>query len=270
MNGPARLRDGLVSRLRAAPHVLSRTVRPGGAGPVEVREVVRGVVARPSRRAVWADVLLGLLLAAPVVAGTFVPVRMTAAWWAQAVGLAMVAAAVLVARAFPVAALLLVSLALPLHGNFVFAFPVVAYLAGRRTQAARPVLWVFVLILVGGATLNLVRGVSVTVWFPLTVWLVLLGVLPWLAGRAWRQYQQLVYAGWQRAEQLEREQRIAAERERLRERARIAQEMHDSLGHELALIAVRAGALQVAPGLQERHRAAAAELRAGAAEATAH
>jgi hypothetical protein len=44
--------------------------------------------------------------------------------------------------------------------------------------------------------------------------------------------------------------------------------MHDSLGHELSLIALRAGALQVSPGLAGGHRAAAADQRAAAADAT--
>lgn len=64
-------------------------------------------------------------------------------------------------------------------------------------------------------------------------------------------------AGWTRAARLEEEQRIAEARAGLRERARIAQEMHDSLGHELSPIALRAGALQVA-----------ADLRAAATDAT--
>lgn len=105
-------------------------------------------------------------------------------------------------------------------------------------------------------------------------WLVLMGTLvfgavfPWLAGRYWRQGRELAAAGWARAGQLEREQRIVADRARLRERARIAQDMHDSLGHELSLIAVRAGALQVAPDLPSPHREAAADLRAAASQAT--
>jgi signal transduction histidine kinase len=57
-------------------------------------------------------------------------------------------------------------------------------------------------------------------------------------------------------------------RGRLRERARIAADMHDSLGHELTLIAVRAGVLQVSGGLDEQHRKAVGELRESAAAAT--
>ncbi|MGH3928880.1 MAG: histidine kinase, partial [Pseudonocardiaceae bacterium] len=78
----------------------------------------------------------------------------------------------------------------------------------------------------------------------------------------------LVSAGWERAERMEREQQMIVDQARLRERARIAQDMHDSLGHELSLIALRAGALELDPDLDERHRAAAAELRGSASTAT--
>jgi signal transduction histidine kinase len=90
---------------------------------------------------------------------------------------------------------------------------------------------------------------------------------PWLAGRVWRHSRTLIWSGWERAERLEREQRLVSEQVRLRERARIAQDMHDVLGHELSLVALRAGALKLAQGLPEEHREAAHELRAGAARA---
>ncbi|QBI53064.1 sensor histidine kinase [Streptomonospora litoralis] len=94
---------------------------------------------------------------------------------------------------------------------------------------------------------------------------VMFGVLPWLIGRHLRQRSALLRAGWQRAASLERELAAVSEQERLRERAHIAEEMHDSLGHELSLMAVRAGALEVAPGLaEEEFRRAAGDLREGA------
>ncbi|MEU4653373.1 histidine kinase [Streptomyces sp. NPDC023723] len=93
------------------------------------------------------------------------------------------------------------------------------------------------------------------------------GVLPWCAGRFRRQYRALVRAGWERAEHLEREQRLVADQARLRERARIAQDMHDLLGHDLSLIALSAGAMKLAPGLLAEHREAAGEIRARAAAA---
>ncbi|MEI7054433.1 histidine kinase [Nocardioides sp. CCNWLW239] len=78
--------------------------------------------------------------------------------------------------------------------------------------------------------------------------------LPWLSGRYLRQ--------------VARSHSTEIEQVQLTERARIAQEMHDSLGHELSLIALRAGALEVAPGLSEPHQKAAGAIRTAAAEAT--
>jgi signal transduction histidine kinase len=92
--------------------------------------------------------------------------------------------------------------------------------------------------------------------------------LPWLAGRFRRQQAELVIAGRQRVAQLEREQEFIAEQARLRERTRIAADMHDSVGHELALIALRAGALELSRSLSEPDRDAAAQLRASAVTAT--
>lgn len=92
-------------------------------------------------------------------------------------------------------------------------------------------------------------------------------MVPWFAGRFRRQYEELVRAGWERAEQAERERWLTAERARLRERARIARDMHDVLGHDLSLIALSAGALKLAPGLEERHRRTAQDIRARAAVA---
>ncbi|MEU6293616.1 sensor histidine kinase [Streptomyces erythrochromogenes] len=97
--------------------------------------------------------------------------------------------------------------------------------------------------------------------------LLVAAMLPWFAGRFLRQHRELVRAGWERAARLEREQHLAAEQARLRERTRIAQDMHDLLGHDLSLIALSAGALKLAPGLSEDHRATARDIRARAGTA---
>ncbi|MFD0690238.1 sensor histidine kinase [Actinomadura fibrosa] len=259
----AAVRRGLPEGLRSAGRDGAWRALPGA-----VQQAARAAVRRPSRSALVKDMLLFAVLAFPVAVGLLTPLEAGPALWAEVLGLMALAGAIAVSRAWPLAALVTVVALILVHGNFAFGLPVLSYLAGLRMSRARPVLWGFTGVFALGVTLNLVRDVAVTTWFPLTIWLVLLGVLPWLAGRYWQQYQELLRAGWDRADRLEREQRIIAERERLRERARIARDMHDSLGHELALIAVRAGALQVAAGLDERHRAAAAELRAGAADAT--
>ncbi|MFE2595565.1 sensor histidine kinase [Streptomyces sp. NPDC059396] len=153
--------------------------------------------------------------------------------------------------------------------NLWWAVPTAAaaFLAGRRPGRTRPVMLALVAILsVGVVALSVVPA-----WLPLggrfVAVVVVATMLPWFAGRFWRQYQELVRAGWERAGQLEREQRLVAGQARLRERARIAQDMHDVLGHDLSLIALSAGALKLAPGLGEHHRKAAGDIRARAAAA---
>lgn len=101
--------------------------------------------------------------------------------------------------------------------------------------------------------------------------LMVLGVfvmLPWFAGRYRRQQAELLRAREERVERLERERGLVAERAQAQERARIAADLHDSVGHDLALIALRAGAMELAPGLAGPDREAAAALRASAVEAT--
>ncbi|TGA83342.1 ATP-binding protein, partial [Streptomyces sp. MZ04] len=194
---------------------------------------------------------------------------------AQVAGLVALAVAVAIWRrnplgAFAVAAALgLVAAPSLFTLSYGGALTVFALLMGRRAERVRPSVFAFAGIAVVGTAKIAGRGVD-----PVVEWLVLMGTLlfgavfPWLAGRYWRQGRELAAAGWARAGQLEREQRIVADRARLRERARIAQDMHDSLGHELSLIAVRAGALQVAADLPDTHRAAVADLRVAASDAT--
>jgi len=158
-----------------------------------------------------------------------------------------------------------------------------AYLAGRRVDAGRPVLAVLAAVAAAGLPVGLLIGlvsgvraagfglvVAVYDWLALALVLLLVAAPPWLLGRYVRQRATLVAAGWERAALLERQQQLEAERARLAERARIAQDMHDSLGHEWTLIALRAAALEVSPHLDEETRTAAGELRAGVAAATEH
>lgn len=221
------------------------------------------------------DTLLWVALAAPTFAVARLGLSEPRPWWQAAGGAAVLAAAVAASRPRPVLGLLLAA-ALGLAASpslftlsYGPALAVLGYLLGRRSARARPALYAFAATAVAGTLLVVGRGFD-----PVVEWLVLIGTLlfgavfPWLIGRYRRQDRELVASGWSRAAQLEREQVIVADRARLRERARIAQDMHDSLGHELSLIALRAGALQVAPGLGAEQRAAAADLREAAAAAT--
>ncbi|WP_223731790.1 sensor histidine kinase [Streptomyces purpurogeneiscleroticus] len=173
----------------------------------------------------------------------------------------------LVALGIPVALGLAQSVELlsPLYWPALAAF---AYLAGRRTAEIRAALWFFAAVAVAGLPLCTIIGHDLWGWPQMLLVLLPCAALPWLLGRLRRQYAELVGSGWRLADRMEREQQAVADRARIRERARIAGDMHDSLGHELTLLAVRAGALEVDPSLDARHRAAVGELRAAAGAAT--
>ncbi|TDC39302.1 two-component sensor histidine kinase [Micromonospora sp. 15K316] len=221
------------------------------------------------RAATLRDALLFGVVAAPVGYAGVTPPLPRYALPLLAAKLLVLAAAVVVGRRRPLVALVLVVLGSVVDGNFVFAIPLLSYLVGRRSAGTAPAVVVFALIAAGGTVLNLwVLGTAAATWFLLASVLLFAGVFPWLLGRYRRQQQELVEAGRRHADAAAREQRGAAERIRLRERARIAQEMHDSLGHDLSLIALRAAALEVATDLDDRHRSAAGELRASVAAAT--
>ncbi|MFI7214812.1 sensor histidine kinase [Micromonospora maritima] len=215
----------------------------------------------------WAgDLLLLAVLAAPATSA-----RLSPPWQPHdvpllAVVLALLAGSVVAARRWPLVAVLAVVAGSLVDGNVVFAIPVFGYLAGLRSARAAPAAVVFAAIAATGTWLNLgLLGTEPAVWFQLASVLLFAGVFPWLLGRLRRQHRALADAGRRHAEA---ERRSVVERVRLRERARIAQDMHDSLGHDLSLIALRAGALELAPELSPAHRTAAGELRASVAAAT--
>ncbi|MEU5024404.1 sensor histidine kinase [Streptomyces milbemycinicus] len=194
--------------------------------------------------------------------------------WLLLAGFPLLAGAAAVGRTRPLVGLAVavgLSLALNLElytSSYWAALALWGYLTGRWTAGARPALWFFAAFTVAGALLTWATDAGVWTWFTALTTLLLNVVVPWLLGRYRRQYDHLVHAGWELADRMEREQRAVADQARLRERSRIAGDMHDSLGHDLALIALRAAALQIDPELSDRHRAAAAELREAASTAT--
>ncbi|MEV4938303.1 sensor histidine kinase [Streptomyces zaomyceticus] len=219
------------------------------------------------------DLLLWLLLCVPVLLKS--DPNDGGSWLQVAVGVVVLAGCVAVSRRWPlvplaatVAASLPATLELftPSYSLALIAF---GYLAGRRQEHTRAALWLFGAIAVTGLALTRATHTSLGQWFTLLLALALAVVAPWLIGRYVRQYDRLVRSGWDLADRMERERAAAADRERLRERSRIAGDMHDSLGHDLALIAIRAGALEVSPELGPDQQRAAGELRRAAADATA-
>jgi len=185
--------------------------------------------------------------------------------WVRIAAVPLLGLAVYLARRQPVAAAALpaaLGLAatpeLYTTNSLVVAHVALAYLLGRRSAGRRAALLLFAAVCVAGALLMLMApGATLADGLTLIVNVLLVLVLPWLAGQYLRQRDELARAGWQ-----------FADRARLRERSRMAKDMHDSLGHELSLIALRAAALQVAEDIGPRGRQAAEELRQAAAAAT--
>ncbi|TDC88469.1 hypothetical protein E1292_45655 [Nonomuraea deserti] len=194
----------------------------------------------------------------------------------------LAAAAVLVGRRWPLAALVLllplgpwqftegfatVDLSWLLPRRNVKILPLLptspfivwyAYLTGRRMTRAWPASAAFCLVTVVGVGVVLAWGGDLALWVSMTTALVGTYLVPYLLGLLRRRLLQ------QR-----RVARLSVEAQaRLRERARIARDMHDSLGHDLALIAVRAAGLELVPGLGPAEVKAAGELRVAAADAT--
>ncbi|MFD3517558.1 sensor histidine kinase [Streptomyces sp. NPDC058657] len=190
-----------------------------------------------------------------------------------AVGVPLLAVAVVLGRRWPLG-VLVVPLALNLTGDvelltlpFLPALVVLAFVAGGRAGEVRAAVCFFGAAALAGLPLCVLER-DLWAWPTQLLMLLLTAGLPWLLGRWRRQYADLVTTGWRLADRMEREQQAVADRTRMRERARIAGDMHDSLGHDLTLIALRAAALQVDPGLDARQQAAVGELREAAAAAT--
>ncbi|MEW2222178.1 histidine kinase [Streptomyces sp. NPDC006990] len=255
MNSPARV-----------PRRLDRLRKAGRKGP---GAGVRATLRRPGARAALHDAALWLLMAWPLATVHDVPLllRVPAAPL-LALAAALSRRAPLAAAAVP-AALSLAATPELFTSTFCPALVALSFLLGRRAEHVRPsIVAAAVLCAAGLVSALTLPGGDLWDWFTLVTTVVFAAVLPWLLGRFRRQQYELQSAGWELAARMEREQQLVAERTRLRERSRIAGDMHDSLGHDLSLIAVRAAGLQVSRGVDEDARASAAELRQAAADAT--
>ncbi|MFF8612003.1 sensor histidine kinase [Streptomyces sp. NPDC015350] len=153
---------------------------------------------------------------------------------------------------------------------YVLALAAMTYLMGARVRAGRVPLVVLTSCLAFDLALCAVLGRGAIWWFYAVTMLPAALLVPWLVGRYQQARRALVSGGWRLARTLEERQRFVAEQARLRERTRIAADMHDSLGHVLSLIALRAGALELSPTLGEQDREDVAELRRTVSEAVDH
>jgi signal transduction histidine kinase len=115
------------------------------------------------------------------------------------------------------------------------------------------------------AALSIPSAVVCSIWLGRTnTWFVMLPTTAFTAAAiAWgmfvRARRQLLSNLRDRAQRAEADQLLRTERARLAERTRIAREMHDVLAHRISLVALHAGALEVAldlPPAQVRESAA--------------
>lgn len=157
--------------------------------------------------------------------------------------------------------------AMQLHPAFVLTVPVWAFLMGRWDTTALRFSIVLVTALALSPVVLRITWWDPRVWAGITAAAVLLSLLPWLIGRHVRDRRALQRSETELMETVAERQRDLAGQARLRERARLAREMHDTLGHQLSLIALQAGALEVGAVSQSDRSQEAARLRAATTRA---
>lgn len=151
------------------------------------------------------------------------------------------------------------------NGAWILLAPVAAfcsYLAGRHVVSLLQGVLAFAAgTLAAGLTLIFSSHVSLlTFALNILTGVVLFALLPWWIGRARRN--ALLFRAQER-------QHVVVQAE-LRERARIAEAMHDQLGHDLALLALSTGGLQVSLEKGTAAHAQAARIREQADESIEH
>ncbi|MER7516812.1 histidine kinase [Streptomyces sp. NPDC126499] len=221
-----------------------------------------------SRRRTAGEVVLAVVMAL-LAAGT--EDLLGGEGWALA-GVAVASAVLsLLRRRLPVTVLVVTSFLAPFLPGFLALLILVGWSAGRyipgagRALAAATAAYV---LNIAGTVLEMWDTHRIlTVTFISTLYFLATTLAPGLAHRYWAQRRTLLHALQERNAQLLRERAMIAGQARMRERQRIAQDMHDSLGHQLALISVHTGALEVDPHLTDRQREVVGVLRKASMDA---
>jgi signal transduction histidine kinase len=209
--------------------------------------VIAAVVGVATLSITVDDIATGMTTGQMLTDATFGAICCLSLWWR---------------RRWPVA----VALTCVLLGAFSTSGTVAGQLALASLAVHRPLRpTVFV------ATVFLPSAVVCSIWLGRTnTWSVLLPTTAIAAAAiAWGMYvrarRQLIATLRDRAQRAEADQLVRAERARLAERTRIAREMHDVLAHRISLVALHAGALEIArdlPPAQVRESAALLRLTA--------
>ncbi|MFE6686204.1 sensor histidine kinase [Streptomyces sp. NPDC057743] len=190
--------------------------------------------------------------------------------WMIAAGLAT-ALLSLVRRVLPATALLVTAVGMAAFPGMAPLLLIASWSAGRRITSVSKAVGTFAAAYALGVGLFLAQGalplpLALATVAPL---LLVTVIVPGLISRYWSQHRTLADTLREYNAQMLRERMMIAGQARLRERQRIAQDMHDSLGHQLTLISVHAGALEVDRTLSGQQREAVGVLR-GASVAALH
>lgn len=235
--------------------------------PGPITRVVRWVKGQEP----WtAGQIVGELVLVPLLAVVGLVVQvLTGASLVKVVALLVLTVVIcVIRRALPGLSLLLVTAVASVIPGLAMLLPLVGWSAGKRIIAPWRALTflglAFLLDLVGGVYNTFLAddgSRSIVAVVASTLWFLSLVTIPGLSARYLNQRRTLLAAISAQHHQLIRENSIIARETRMRERQRIARDMHDSLGHHLTLIAVHTGALQVDPGLSGQQREAVGVLR---------
>ncbi|MEU4862228.1 histidine kinase [Kitasatospora aureofaciens] len=239
--------------MEAIARAWSKAVRTALPGPWRPRRVVGEALL-----AVLMGVVAGLL---ELVAGTDLAVPF---------GLAVAVLWVL-RKGFPATVLVLTGVMAGWSIGPVLLLAGAGWAAGARISRVWRLVGAFVLSYLMFSTFGMLKdgaagSSKLIIGLSLALFLVF-AVLPALYSRYRAQRRALLDALQERNDQLVRERAMVVHQARLRERHRIAQDMHDSLGHQLALISVHSGALEVDRTLSDRQREAVGVLRQAAVAA---
>nr|WP_206325250.1 MULTISPECIES: histidine kinase [unclassified Streptomyces] len=185
---------------------------------------------------------------------------------AQLAGVAVAAAVLsLLRRRFPASVLVVTAGLAPVVPGLGPLLLVLGWSAGGHIVGVGRALHAYVAAYVLNVGATLLIGWDkqrlLTLAFMATLYYLGTTLAPGLAHRYWAQRRTLLHALQERNVRLISERAMIGRNARLRERQRIAQDMHDSLGHQLALIAVQTGALEVDRELNERQREVVGVLR---------
>jgi signal transduction histidine kinase len=240
---------------------------------VNIRSRVLGLWRRLTDPADWTRrQTVGEVVLSAILALTAAGFRLSEhGGWPAAAGIGLAVAVVsLLRRAMPATALVAAGVLSGL-GDGGLVLITVSWSAGRRIEAMPRTAAAF-----GGSflCLTLLSTIGAPDWSNVlldvtgsALTFLVFSLLPGLVNRYRTQRRLLLKALRDHNAQLLRERGWVAEQARVRERQRIAHDMHDSLGHQLVLIAVHAGALEVDPTLGEAGHAAVGVVRRASAAA---